>query len=75
MPHFVHGIYGTVVLWATLHNGRVTWTDHKPDAHGFTAEAAQTVRARAPAWLGYVRVGTLMNYRGVSWDRPERRVS
>jgi hypothetical protein len=75
MPHYVSGIFDGVTLWATLHAGRVTWTDHKPDAHGFTAEAAQTVRARAPAWLAGVRVGTLMNYRGVSWDMPARRAS
>ena len=73
MPHFVSGVFEDLTLWAYLHAGRVCWTDCKADAHGFTADAADQVRAKAPSWLTQVRVGTLMNFRGVSWDVPKSR--
>jgi len=70
MPHFVSGQFEGSTWWAYLHNGRVWWTDHKPDAHRFTQEQAEIIALQAPDRMTQVRVGTLMNYRNVSWSRP-----
>ena len=46
-----------LVLWATLHNGQLTWTDDPSDAWAWPEDTARFIRdARCPDWLASAQV-------------------